>query len=641
MNTALGVALGPAVRSVTPVSESAPELVPGAGLWWALAVLLPAGVALALALAGILPAPHDRRWRRRLVALAPLATVPMAVVAILGERVGTADVPWLLLGTELEIGRIGGPLVLMATVLYAAALASVQVSGTERPSGLSGLLLLAFVGNSVVFIARDVVTFYLSFTLVTFVGFAVVIHDRTAEARRAGRIYLVLGVTGEAAVLAGIMLVARDGGRFLDDVPAVVAGSPNSGLIVALLLAGFGVKAGSVPLHVWLPLAHPAAPIPASAVLSGAMIVAGLAGWLRFLPLGEVAMPVAGTVAVVLGLAGALLAAPVGVLQRKTKTVLAYSSISQMGLIGALIGVGLIAPGLAPACGAAAVMYAVHHGVAKAALFLGLGLRQRAWELADGRWRRWSGRVVTAGMVIAGTSLAGLPLTSGYLAKYAAKEAVGEAVILGVAVAGILPLVGVGSTVLLARLAWLLRAETLDRREAARDDEEIPEQERHGWASFVAVAVWGAMILAGPVLTLVLAGSWTIAVPGLVDASAWWDSSWPVLVGLALTGIVVAALRGGRWPSRLRTGERELVPAGDILAIEEPVARWALRLATRGSEAVRRGRESVEDVIGGWPSAAAGIVRGERRLATWQGSGLAVLAVVVALVAVLWAVGAS
>jgi formate hydrogenlyase subunit 3/multisubunit Na+/H+ antiporter MnhD subunit len=100
-----------------------------------------------------------------------------------------------------------------------------------------------------------------------------------------------------------------------------------------LLLVGFGIKAGALSLHFWLPLAHPAAPVPASAVLSGAMLKAGLLGWIRFLPLGEAAMPLSGVTLVSAGLGAAVLGTFVGVVQNDPKTVLAYSSISQMGII--------------------------------------------------------------------------------------------------------------------------------------------------------------------------------------------------------------------------------------------------------------------------------------------------------------------
>src|SRR5699024_2367349 len=148
-------------------------------------------------------------------------------------------------------------------------------------------------------------------------------------------------------------------------------------------LVGFGVKAGTVPLHVWLPLAHPAAPPAASAVLSGAMVKAGLVGWLRLLPSGpdqtgltDGAIPqtvaIFGWVLLVSALAGGFASAVLGVLQNDPKVVLAYSTISQMGFTTAVVAVGLIEPEFGDVTAAAAVLYAVHHGLAKGALFLGV-----------------------------------------------------------------------------------------------------------------------------------------------------------------------------------------------------------------------------------------------------------------------------
>src|SRR5690606_7309656 len=125
-------------------------------------------------------------------------------------------------------------------------------------------------------------------------------------------------------------------------LPAVAAGladAPRRDLIVGLVLAGFGIKAGALPLHVWLPLAHPAAPTPASAVLSGAMIKAGLLGWLRFLPLGLVALPGWAALLMVLGVVAVFFGAAAGAVQQDAKAVLAYSSISQMGLM--IIGLAI------------------------------------------------------------------------------------------------------------------------------------------------------------------------------------------------------------------------------------------------------------------------------------------------------------
>ena len=97
-----------------------------------------------------------------------------------------------------------------------------------------------------------------------------------------------------------------------------------------------------MPLHFWIPLAHGAAPVPASALLSGAVVKASVIGLIRFMPI-ETAPWVVGATVAMIGLLGALYAVLIGITQSHPKTVLAYSSVSQMGVILAIIGMGMAA----------------------------------------------------------------------------------------------------------------------------------------------------------------------------------------------------------------------------------------------------------------------------------------------------------
>jgi len=209
----------------------------------------------------------------------------------------------------------------------------------------------------------------------TFAAYGVIVHVGSAPARRAGKVYIIMALLGEALLICALLLAtAAAGGTDLRQIPAAVAASPLRNLIIALVLTGFGVKAGAVPLHLWHPLAHPVAPTPASAVLSGGMIKAGLLGWLRFLHLGEVVLPEWGALCIAVGLATASYGVVVGLTQDEPKTVLAYSSVSQMGFMLTGIGIGLSAPVAWPAALSAVLLYALHHGLAKGALFLGVGV---------------------------------------------------------------------------------------------------------------------------------------------------------------------------------------------------------------------------------------------------------------------------
>ena len=296
---------------------------------WILALILPLTIATLIGVTAAPPRPAadasvpapESPVQRLWLAIAPLTVLPaMALTAIPGASL---TVPWLLVGTHLHVDGLARPLVLVSALLYAAALAAVAWAGYRGGRGLVAFLLVCHVGTTVVFTAGDTATFYLGYGLMSFAAYGLVVNSRTTEALRAGRVYIVLAVLSEGAVLAALLLITAIGGPLVEDAPRAVAESDHTALIVALLLVGFGVKAGTLPLHVWLPLAHPAAPPAASAVLSGAMVKAGLMGWLRFLPLGEADLPGWGLALVVVALAGAFLAVPAGELQNEPKVVLA------------------------------------------------------------------------------------------------------------------------------------------------------------------------------------------------------------------------------------------------------------------------------------------------------------------------------
>jgi formate hydrogenlyase subunit 3/multisubunit Na+/H+ antiporter MnhD subunit len=176
---------------------------------------------------------------------------------------------------------------------------------------------------------------------------------------------------------------------------------------MALLLIGFGIKLALPGLHLWLPQAYAVTPAPAVAVLSGAMIKAGLLGWLRFLPPGDSALVNWGQVLLVAGITGICFGAIAGLLQRRPRLLLGYSSISKMGVLTTGMGAALAWPETAQVIIVAVVMYAAHHALVKGALFLGLGLVERS---GLSPW-------VQAGLVFLALALAGAPLTSGAFAK--------------------------------------------------------------------------------------------------------------------------------------------------------------------------------------------------------------------------------
>ena len=147
--------------------------------------------------------------------------------------------------------------------------------------------------------------------------------------------------------------------------------SPWRDAALALLIIGFGMKIALAPLNGWMPLAYTAAPIPAAAALSGAAVKAGVIGLIRFLPLGA-ALPGWGEALAWAGFVSAFYGVAIGLTQQDPKTILAYSSISQMGVIAAVLGLGLAGGDRSAASDAA--FYAANHVLVKAALFLTVGV---------------------------------------------------------------------------------------------------------------------------------------------------------------------------------------------------------------------------------------------------------------------------
>ena len=587
---------------------------------WIAAFLLPIAVAVAIGLLSAWSADRSRGVRHQLVRFSWLGVIP-AGAALVTDDGQVHAVDWMLLGTAVQVDAVGAPLAFLTVGLYGLALAFVVRSKSDRPHVLTAFLLLCFTGNLGVFVAENIPTFYLMFAAMSFLGYAIVVHDRSASARRAAAIYLVMTVFGESAVLAALLFIAAEGAWTLDEAPAAVASSDFSGLIILLLLIGFGVKAGTVPLHIWLPLAHPAAPSPASAVLSGTMLKAGIIGWLRFLPLGEGAgEPVWGGVFLALAIAGGLLAVPVGLLQDNPKVILAYSSIGQMGFLTILVGVALWVPELAAACIAATVVYSVAHGLIKGALFLGV----QSWD--SERLTRWA---VAIPLGIAGLALAGAPLTAGYIGKYAAKEAVGDVTIAGplaIPIADVLPLTALGSTLLLARFAVVMWRRPREPKATA-------------WTRDIAWAVLcvGAVV---PVAMIAEQLSPPLSVPGWFDPATLWAQSWPILLG-AGAAVATALLGRQRERSRVLHPRGDIIPSGDILYFEERAAKGVLRGLVRAGDSLGVARRAVIGQARRLPSPVPAIDRSQRALGVWSASGLAALVLLAAALAVaaLWGGG--
>jgi hydrogenase-4 component B len=515
---------------------------------WIVVVGAPLLVAVLLAAAGLRPV---------LVRIAPWTPVPAILVALFADGAMATALDPVLLGARFGADGIARVFLLFSGVLWflGGLYAQGYLQNDQRRVRFLGFFLCAMAGNLGLIAAQDMATFYALFALMTFSSYGLVMHSGSAEARRASVVYIVMAILGEAALFAAMVLLGTASGTMVFDAmvfAAVPEGARQLATVLALL--GLGVKVGVFGLHMWLPLAHPAAPTPASAVLSGAMIKAGVIGWLRFLPGGQLDLPDLGGILITMGVVAALGAVAIGLTQINPKTVLAYSSVSQMGLVTVGLGLGMTSVAIWPAALTAMLLYALHHGLAKGALFLSVGV---APGLPDAGWPRLLMRV---GLILPAAALAGLPLTSGAMAKTALKLAAGSADPSWAAVLQIaLPISAVGTTLLMVRFVSLIW-----RAPGDRAAEPTPWLMRWSWALLVvlsATVIW----VWPPWLVQDLAAK-------AMQGKAVWALAWPVLVGLAVALFVMRF-------EPLRSGlGRVRVPAGDLLTPLVSVGGSAVRM---------------------------------------------------------------
>ena len=567
--------------------------------------LLLLGVIWPLAAAAGLAFSRTRALARQVV---PWAALPMLLIGSMDAV--EFDLGWLMLGGHLGLDEIAVVLLPVTAGLWLAAglFAQHYLDAGQGRDRFFLWFLAAMSGNLLLLVALDAVVFYLGFALMSFASYGLVVHAGTERARHAGRYYIALVVIGEICVISAFMLLASqspiDFVSMQQGLAEDITGRRN--LIVALLLAGFGIKAGVFGLHFWLPLAHPVAPAPASAVLSGAMIKAGLVAWLRLLPLGEVALPAWGAGLAVLGLVTAYYGVMAGLPQREAKTVLAYSSVSQMGVMTLAIGLGLAFPAQWPLLSAAVLLYIVHHSLVKGGLFLGAGLVQH--ELSPA-----AARLVAGVLVIAALGLAGAPLTSGLLAKLALKYGAEQAA----AWAGPVPLLLSISSVLTALL--MLRFLWIAWPRASRDAPRVP---------LALLVPWLVLLLAW------LLGPWgladqTVRVRAVLPA-ALWDAAWPAVLALALATVAVRLHRAGRVPGLPG------IPAGDLgIPLERGVLSLGRIAAWVCHEQLPRLQEFAglvtDRVVRSGPAWSLRLTNAEIRIRLWSRTGVFLVALALAL----------
>jgi hydrogenase-4 component B len=340
--------------------------------------------------------------------------------------------PWPLPlgGIELAMDPLSG--FFLALVGLAAIPVSLYAVGYARGERRGLLAYGAFVASmALVPLAANALTFLLAWELMSLASYALVLQaSGDPRALRAGWVYAVMTHAGLACLLAGMLLLDAWTGSlaFADWRAAAPALSPSArNLAFALLAVGFGVKAGVIPLHVWLPLAHPAAPSHVSALMSGVMIKLGVYGLFRagldWLGPGPAWW---GVVLLLAGAASAVVGVLYALVERDLKRLLAFSSIENAGIILMGLGAGMLfhgagVPALAVLGLTAALYHTANHAAFKSLLFLAAGAvvhatGTRDLEAMGGLIKRmpWTAACFFAGSA----AIAALPPLNGFASEW-------------------------------------------------------------------------------------------------------------------------------------------------------------------------------------------------------------------------------
>ena len=319
---------------------------------------------------------------RTLGAGAPLIVAALAAVAAFQDAQTTA-VYASPVSSALDLVYRCDELARPFLALLAVVTGAVALWNVNRPVRENALIATFAACMGGVLLARSVAAFALSWELMALSSAVLVgTYHTIRSVRRALFSYVFVSQLGFVAILGALALLGGATGSYHFEAMARSAPLLPASIrswAVALALVGFGSKAGLVPLHFWLPRAHPAAPAGASALLSGVMLNIAIFGLLVVLL--ELAMPVPahwGIVIVVLGIVSAVLGALFAAVESDLKRLLAYSSIENTGIVVMAIGIAIVArsanvPAIAGLAILAALFHALVHGFFKSLLFLGAG----------------------------------------------------------------------------------------------------------------------------------------------------------------------------------------------------------------------------------------------------------------------------
>ncbi len=397
----------------------------------ALGVLF-AGAFLCLATAGrpLLA----RRIGPSVTVIGCLLGIKPVIMAFLGKSIPSLHLPWNLPFGSFIIEMDALSAVFAAPILVIAALTAIYGMEYLKPFEIkkdlssSWFFFNILIGSMlVVVMAKNAMLFLLAWEIMSLASFFLVIFENEKESvRHAGWTYLVATHIGTAFLLALFILLGRHG-NILDFNSFSIANEPGLATTAFLLaVIGFGTKAGFMPLHVWLPEAHPAAPSHVSAIMSGVMIKTGIYGLIRILTMLGTPPPWWGWMIIGIGAVSGILGVLFALAQHDLKRLLAYHSVENIGIIALGIGIGMLgisygSPVMAFFGFAGSLLHVINHAVFKSLLFMSAGsvLHASGTREIEHLGGMMKSMPVTALVFLVGSvAICGLPPLNGFVSEF-------------------------------------------------------------------------------------------------------------------------------------------------------------------------------------------------------------------------------
>ena len=400
-----------------------------------LIVFLPFAAAIASYVAG------RESEKSRDTFLLAITVTELVLCLFLPSAMPSLDIPWVF-GSGLHFMTDGFRSVyaIITALMWAGTTLFSREYFLHERDGLNRyymFVLMTLGATEGVMLSADLLTTFVFFEILSFTSFTWVIHEQNPAAIKAGYTYLFIAVIGGLVLFMGLALLQAAAGTMeFDELRSAVEASPHQGRIFAAgvcILFGFGCKAGMFPVHVWLPKAHPVAPSPGSALLSGILTKVGIYGILMTALAALLEKKEFGLLVLCLGLVTMLLGAVLALFSVNLKRTLACSSMSQIGFILTGIGMTVLLSGVneegAVLALAGTMLHMVNHSLIKLVLFMAAGvvvMNLHTLTLDDIRGFGRNQLFLKIAFALGALGISGVPLFNGYISKTLLHEGIVE-----------------------------------------------------------------------------------------------------------------------------------------------------------------------------------------------------------------------